>query len=398
MAVEPAGELRQSPELEAVWTLLEGVASAVLVCEQGWPLYANAAALQLCESLPADAVSLPECLVEADRPQWRQLMEESRSAATGTAVRRTLRFEAAAADSTARWVDVSVINVAHGSRLLQVCTLQPATTAISLPIQTSEADDGVLARLVNGFPGLAYRVRIAGDWHFELVSDGCESLTGYAGDQFLSGAVAYRQMVHPEDRAMVDAQLQAALDEHRCYQLVYRLITARQHEKWVWEHGVGMYDASGRPQAVEGFIVDITERKRRELKIREGQRSLATLVSNLQGMAYRCSHSREWDMYFVSDGCFQLTGYASSELLYSRTVAYGDLVHPADRDEAVAAVERAVAENRPFRVVYRIITAAGQEKLVWDQGSGVFSESGEVTELEGFITEVASPDEPLRQR
>ncbi|MCK8517347.1 PAS domain-containing protein [Methylonatrum kenyense] len=136
-------------------------------------------------------------------------------------------------------------------------------------------------------------------------------------------------------------------------------------------------------------LLDVSERKRAEQRLSDGLGSLARLVSNLQGMAYRCSHSRQWDMHFVSDGCFELTGYASSELLYSRTIAYGDLVPAEDLEPALEQVRAAVAADEPFRLIYRIVTATGEEKTVLDQGAGVRDADGDVTELEGFITDIS---------
>ena len=48
-------------------------------------------------------------------------------------------------------------------------------------------------------------------------------------------------------------------------------------------------------------------------------------------MAYRCRNDPQWTMEFVSDGCSQLTGYQASELIDNRTMAYGDIIHPDDR-------------------------------------------------------------------
>ena len=44
-------------------------------------------------------------------------------------------------------------------------------------------------------------------------------------------------------------------------------ITARDGAvKWVWEQGEGVYAEDGRLLALEGFIADITERKRAEIE------------------------------------------------------------------------------------------------------------------------------------
>ena len=41
-------------------------------------------------------------------------------------------------------------------------------------------------------------------------------------------------------------------------------------------------------------------------------------------------------------------------------------------------------------LVYRLITRSGRVKWVWEQGKGVFSSSGELLALEGFITDIAN--------
>lgn len=116
-----------------------------------------------------------------------------------------------------------------------------------------------------------------------------------------------------------------------------------------------------------------------------GVRPLSTLMSNLPGMAYRCRNDQNWTMEAVSEGCYQLTGYSPFELIGNREISYIQLIHPDDRERVWNAVQATVKENRPFQLVYRIITLEGEEKFVWEQGCGVFSESGELLALEGLI-------------
>ena len=62
-------------------------------------------------------------------------------------------------------------------------------------------------------------------------------------------------------------------------------------------------------------------------------RRLSTLFANLPGMAYSCKNDAAWTMTIVSNGCKAITGYEQGELLQNRIIAYGDLVHPEDRDK-----------------------------------------------------------------
>lgn len=138
---------------------------------------------------------------------------------------------------------------------------------------------------------------------------------------------------------------------------------------------------------IAGFITDITERKQAEERLHETQRTLSTLMSNLPGMAYRCHNDRDWTMEFVSEGCFDLTGYYPSDLIKNRNVAYGQLIHSDDQESAWNKTQAALKKRQPFQLNYRLITASGEEKWVWEQGRGVFSSKGDLLALEGFVTD-----------
>ncbi len=130
----------------------------------------------------------------------------------------------------------------------------------------------------------------------------------------------------------------------------------------------------------------VAERDRAEEALRESQRALSTLMSNLPGMAYRCRCDTERTMEFVSEGCLELTGYPSSELVEKR-LSFGQLIHPDDRESVLEDVQAALGESKPFQITYRIVTASGEEKWAWEQGRGVFSPDGGLVAIEGFITD-----------
>lgn len=147
--------------------------------------------------------------------------------------------------------------------------------------------------------------------------------------------------------------------------------------------------ADGTTAGCIGVAVDFTERKAAEFALEESRRALATLMSNLPGMAYRCRIDENWTMEFVSEGTFELTGYHPDDLVGNRTIAFAELIHPDDRQAVWAEVQRALEDQRPFRLLYRVRTANGQEKWLWEQGRGVVGPSGKFETLEGFITDIS---------
>ncbi|MEG4998217.1 PAS domain-containing sensor histidine kinase [Microcoleus sp. B4-D4] len=149
-----------------------------------------------------------------------------------------------------------------------------------------------------------------------------------------------------------------------------------------------------------GVMTDITDRKRAEEALRESQRALATLMSNLPGMAYRFRNDADRSMEFVSEGCYQLSGYSPEEFIGTRQISLSELTHPDDREIFCNAVEVALQENRPYQLNYRITSKNGELKWVWEQGLGVYSDSGELIALEGLITDISEQkrsEEALRQ-
>ena len=114
--------------------------------------------------------------------------------------------------------------------------------------------------------------------------------------------------------------------------------------------------------------VDTTARRRAEKSSRESQRMLATLMSNLPGMAYQCCDDPERTLLFVSEGCAELTGYPAFDLVGNRRLSFASLIHDEDREAVFAGLREAIAEGRPYRLTYRIHHASGQTRWVWEQG------------------------------
>ena len=139
---------------------------------------------------------------------------------------------------------------------------------------------------------------------------------------------------------------------------------------------------------LSGTLSDISSRWALEESLRQKRHMLNTLLSNVPGMAYRCRLARDWRMEYVSDGCFELTGYEAADLINNRKVTYANLIHPADRDSVWQLCQSELSQRKVSSLEYRIQTRNDETKWVWEQMRGVFSATGELLALEGFISDI----------
>ncbi|TGK00032.1 PAS domain S-box protein [Leptospira langatensis] len=148
-----------------------------------------------------------------------------------------------------------------------------------------------------------------------------------------------------------------------------------------------LFDYQGNYEGALAMCTDITAFKKTEIALKESERQLSTLIRNLPGIAYRCALDPNWTMEFISEGCFELTGYSPSDFVSNRTISFGEVIHEEDREDVYRDVIDAIRENLTYRLVYRIHHRNGNMKWVFEQGSAVKGEKGEIIALEGFISD-----------
>ena len=157
---------------------------------------------------------------------------------------------------------------------------------------------------------------------------------------------------------------------------------------WVEVRITPLYENFGVPFGKLIIITNIDKRKSYETALKEKQRTLETLISNLPGVAYKCRNDPHWTMIFVSEGCLELTGYPVEDLLMNKKISFNDIIHPDDREYVWNEIQKSLKDNKAFKIIYRIKTADSKEKYVWEQGRFVYSNEEELPILEGFITDI----------
>ena len=185
-----------------------------------------------------------------------------------------------------------------------------------------------LTTLIGNLPGYVYRCRNDRGWIFEYLSDGVSDLTGYTMEEYLvQRTIAYGTTTHPGDRERVRQDVLAALEQHRPFELTYRILTKAGEVKWVWERGEGIYAQDGALSYLEGFITDVTERKRAEHLLRQSEERYRRLIAV---SPYAILVDRGDHIIFANDQAIKLFGAVKAEEVLEKSPM--DLFHADDHD------------------------------------------------------------------
>nr|MBX2880893.1 PAS domain S-box protein [Granulosicoccus sp.] len=145
-------------------------------------------------------------------------------------------------------------------------TMQDITEQKQALEQLSESQRR-LETLIGNLPGMAYRCRYDERYTMEFVTDGSYLLTGYyPADLIQNHRINFFDLVLPDFKEESRTKLHSSVDKDIPFTLEYQIKTGSGETKWVWEHGVGVRSDTGEVLTLEGYIVDITDRKQAELE------------------------------------------------------------------------------------------------------------------------------------
>ncbi|MEL4237048.1 MHYT domain-containing protein [Shewanella xiamenensis] len=124
--------------------------------------------------------------------------------------------------------------------------------------QELKNNEAKLRSLISNIPGVAYRCMNTQGWPMVYISDAVLNITGYPASDFeLPNAKRlFSSLYYPDDVDTIYAQAQPPT-----FSMEYRIIRADGEVRWLFEHGNYIFDEQNPDGWIDGFIMDITERK-----------------------------------------------------------------------------------------------------------------------------------------
>ena len=118
----------------------------------------------------------------------------------------------------------------------------------------------------------------------EYLSEGFTTIMGYSVDEVMKlKSLTYNDIIQHDYRDHLFNRWQVLLKIKTPLEEEYPIITKGGEIRWVWERGRGIYDDEGSLIYLEGFIADITDRKRAE-QIRKVLYNISTAVITTQDL------------------------------------------------------------------------------------------------------------------
>ncbi|MCK9555232.1 PAS domain S-box protein [bacterium] len=151
-------------------------------------------------------------------------------------------------------------------------------------------------KLHTGGPVVVFRWFAGQGWPVEYVSSNIKQF-GYTAEEFLRGKIKYADIIHPADIERVEKEVKRyskkGIDK---FEQEYRIFTADKTEKFLYDSTVIVRNRKGEITHYEGYVLDITERKKAEKEkeklIEDLQYALAQ-VKTLRGLMPICSHCKK---------------------------------------------------------------------------------------------------------
>ena len=236
--------------------------------------------------------------------------------------------------------------------------------AAKAPLEGGSIERGPRFRLlVERSPDVFYRTRLTPEPVLEYVSPAAEAVTGYSPAELIADPTLWRELVHPDDRALIPggAAFAAATAGELAAPLVLRWVRRDGSVRWTEHRSAPVFAEDGALVALEGVARDVTARVAGEESARAGDARLRDLLSGIDLGALVLDPSGRVE--FVNDFLLRLLGRSRDELVGRDWI-----------DAAVPEGERA-AVREAFAAAVAAGAGAGQRE------DGVVTRSGEERRL-----------------
>ncbi len=162
-----------------------------------------------------------------------------------------------------------------------------------------------------------------------------KAILGYQDTEIACEFSEFESRLHLDDRDRTLATLQQHLTEKTPYDVEYRLRTKQGTYCWIYARGQAIWNESGQPTRMAGYITDITERRQMEDQLKNSLKELADVKFALDRSSFLAITDARGRINEVNDQFCEISGYGRSELIGKTHRLINSGHHPADFFQAM---------------------------------------------------------------
>jgi diguanylate cyclase (GGDEF)-like protein/PAS domain S-box-containing protein len=218
------------------------------------------------------------------------------------------------------------------------------------------------------------------DGVFKYINARVAEISGYAVEELIDKN-GPKYLTFPKDWPMVEENARNQLsDEVESRHLEFRGITKDNRIINLEAYGSQtMY--RGRP-AIIGTLLDITDRKRAEERLRESEEKFRQLAENIREVFYI---SEQGITRYVSPAYMEIWG-RTPQSLYEEPKSILDTIHPEDRDRVKKSFR--IKSQGEVEEVYRIVRPDGSIRWIKDRSFPIYDDSGKTHRFVGIAADI----------
>jgi PAS domain S-box-containing protein len=230
------------------------------------------------------------------------------------------------------------------------------------------------------------------------VNQAYADILGYSRQELMAGA--FKKVGYAEDFTKSEAEYDKLIAGAKSVHIDKRLIKNDGSIIFVSQRMVMIRDKHREPLYLLAMTEDITERNKALHELIENEEFYRSVLDNMSGIVYNCANDKNWTMFYLSEGIFQMTGYPASDFTGNMVRSFNSIIHPDDREKLSLDVLQGVSDKTSYIQEYRLLHRDGSIVWVFEEGRGIYNEQGEFLHLSGTIiniTEHKAAEQELQQ-
>jgi PAS domain S-box-containing protein len=219
---------------------------------------------------------------------------------------------------------------------------------------------------------------------------------GYEPGEIQASYDLFFNRLHPHDKDKVVEAIDKVLKGKQPYHLEFRIVLPNHEERTVFAQGEVYRNINGKPIRMLGTVLDITERKQAEQRLRHSEEQFRRLFE--EGPIGMVIGDMQQRFLKVNFAFCQMLGYTELELLQLRIA---DVSYPEDISKNQELITLALTGQIPFyQMEKRYLSKDGQ--IIWGHlaASIFFDETGQPTHFLAKVENITNrkqAEEALRK-